>query len=169
MNNLSNYICHHGIKGQRWGIRRYQNSDGSLTSLGKRRMEKLQSKKIELEKEEKMLIGDSVKKDELKERSRIKSTNEMTDDELRNKISRLGLEKQYRDYMRELYPSNSPRKKQNLIDGKKIVGEILTGSLTTVGKSVATNLIGAGVNKFGKTIGFEDDLYKQASKKQKSS
>lgn len=30
-------LYHHGIKGQRWGIRRYQNSDGSLTSDGKQR------------------------------------------------------------------------------------------------------------------------------------
>lgn len=30
-------LMHHGIKGQRWGIRRYQNKDGSLTPLGKRR------------------------------------------------------------------------------------------------------------------------------------
>lgn len=27
-------ICHHGIKGMRWGRRRYQNEDGSLTSAG---------------------------------------------------------------------------------------------------------------------------------------
>lgn len=32
-----NYICHHGIKGQRWGIRRFQREDGSLTSRGKKR------------------------------------------------------------------------------------------------------------------------------------
>jgi hypothetical protein len=31
------YLAHHGILGQRWGIRRYQNADGSLTDLGKRR------------------------------------------------------------------------------------------------------------------------------------
>lgn len=28
------YLVHHGIKGQRWGIRRYQNKDGSLTPEG---------------------------------------------------------------------------------------------------------------------------------------
>ena len=33
----ANYLKHHGIKGQKWGIRRYQNEDGSLTSKGKER------------------------------------------------------------------------------------------------------------------------------------
>lgn len=28
------YLAHHGVKGQKWGIRRYQNPDGSLTSEG---------------------------------------------------------------------------------------------------------------------------------------
>ena len=30
-------LYHHGIKGQRWGIRRFQNKDGSLTPAGRRR------------------------------------------------------------------------------------------------------------------------------------
>lgn len=33
-------LCHHGVKGQRWGVRRYQNEDGSLTNAGKRRIAK---------------------------------------------------------------------------------------------------------------------------------
>lgn len=32
------YLCHHGIKGMKWGVRRYQNPDGSLTSAGKKRV-----------------------------------------------------------------------------------------------------------------------------------
>lgn len=31
------YLAHHGIKGQRWGIRKYQNPDGSLTAEGRQR------------------------------------------------------------------------------------------------------------------------------------
>lgn len=30
-------LMHYGIKGQKWGVRRYQNSDGSLTDKGKKR------------------------------------------------------------------------------------------------------------------------------------
>lgn len=31
------FLYHHGIKGQKWGVRRYQNEDGSYTALGKAR------------------------------------------------------------------------------------------------------------------------------------
>ena len=33
----TNELYHHGIKGQKWGVRRFQNSDGSYTAAGKRR------------------------------------------------------------------------------------------------------------------------------------
>lgn len=39
-------LYHHGIKGQRWGVRRYQNPDGSLTSSGKKRLYRQNSKDI---------------------------------------------------------------------------------------------------------------------------
>lgn len=30
-------LYHHGVKGQKWGVRRYQNEDGSLTEAGKKK------------------------------------------------------------------------------------------------------------------------------------
>ena len=38
------YLVHHGILGQRWGVRRYQNEDGSLTNKGVRRYQRLDEK-----------------------------------------------------------------------------------------------------------------------------
>lgn len=35
--NTNSYLIHHGIKGQQWGVRRFQNPDGSLTNAGKKR------------------------------------------------------------------------------------------------------------------------------------
>lgn len=42
-----NELYHHGIKGQKWGIRRYQNEDGSYTAAGKKRYLADNTKKIQ--------------------------------------------------------------------------------------------------------------------------
>lgn len=36
----NDYLYHHGVKGMKWGVRRYQNSDGTLTPAGKKRISK---------------------------------------------------------------------------------------------------------------------------------
>lgn len=33
-----NYLSHHGVKGIKWGVRKYQNPDGSLTAEGKKKI-----------------------------------------------------------------------------------------------------------------------------------
>jgi hypothetical protein len=54
------YLSHYGIKGQRWGIRRFQNEDGSLTPSGVRRYQRLDEKWIRKK-------SDKVYKDATKE------------------------------------------------------------------------------------------------------
>lgn len=46
----SDYLAHHGVKGMRWGIRRYQREDGSLTSAGKKQKLKNERKNEETRK-----------------------------------------------------------------------------------------------------------------------
>lgn len=76
-------LYHHGIKGMRWGIRRYQNKDGSLTPRGKKRAAKL-------EEEYKALTGNKKKPKELKD---------MNSREIQAAINRKRLEEEYNSVM----------------------------------------------------------------------
>ena len=46
MYQYPDYMYHHGVKGMKWGVRRYQNADGSLTAAGKKRSQKQLAKSL---------------------------------------------------------------------------------------------------------------------------
>lgn len=72
-------LYHHGTKGMRWGIRRYQNKDGSLTPVGEKRA-------AQLESEYKALTGNNKKPKDLRS---------MTSREIQSAINRKQLEDEY--------------------------------------------------------------------------
>lgn len=89
-------LYHHGILGQRWGFRRYQNPDGSLTEAGRKRAQKLKS-------EFRSLTGKKLKGRVSREYPNKMSTitdkknRNLTDQDLDYKLSRLRKEKELRD------------------------------------------------------------------------
>ena len=67
---MDNYLTHHGIMGMKWGVRRYQNKDGSLTSAGKKRISR-QYKKITTKAQKKLQKNET--------RMRIEADRKTTD------------------------------------------------------------------------------------------
>ena len=84
---MDNTLCHHGIKGQKWGIRRYQNKDGSLTPAGRKKLAKL-------DKQYEKVTG-GKKAGDSNSTIKPKTIGEMTNQELQSKIDRARLEKTY--------------------------------------------------------------------------
>ena len=88
-----NELYHHGTLGMKWGVRRYQNKDGSLTPAGKKRYAKLNS---ELNK---LRPGSSKTR-----QSEYNKHVGVSDDELKVRIARLKLEDEYSQLASKLNP-----------------------------------------------------------------
>ena len=126
MQTISNELYHHGVKGQRWGIRRYQNKDGTLTPAGRKRADKLRNQYLKLTGK-KQLRGDKSKQSsQTSEKS--KSISEMSDAELQQVINRKRLEQQYLQL--------SPKK---VSAGKKFVDKVLLPAATEAGKKALSS------------------------------
>ncbi len=170
----NNYLQHHGIMGMKWGVRRYQNRDGTLTNAGKKRydreMEKLkkeervlknkqrtQAKFDKLEskrKEVEALKGAKPSKKSNGEKPK-KSVKDFSDSELRDIISRLEMEKKYRD----LTAAGTSK-------GKSFVKNILEKSGKNITTQFTTYILGKGVNKVFASM-FDDPSIVNPKKGQK--
>ena len=103
---MNNNLQHHGIKGQKWGIRRFQNKDGSLTPAGRKRQKQ----------------NDGPIHEDYSKSHDSKSVKSMSDKELRDRINRLNMERQY---------AQLTATEKSI--GRKIVSEVLLN----VGKELA--------------------------------
>lgn len=139
-----NYLLHHGTKGQKWGVRRYQNEDGTLTAAGKIRYayNAVTSGIANTYDAGKRVGGDILRAgrkvhDDVKsakaEYSRTekkgrdaaaKDARHLSDDEISSRLDRLRKEKQLRDVTEEV---EHPIRKEVRDVGKTAGKAALTG------------------------------------------
>lgn len=160
---MDNELYHHGVKGQKWGVRRFQNKDGSLTLAGKKRVLKMQNQYTKLSNDKRYRdkhgnLTYTGRKKELKMKEKYseltgkelrrftprtnKSTadktqriSEMTNAEIQAKIDRIRLE----NTLKSLTPVQTSK-------GEKFINELKDTALSMI-KDKGTRLIGDYIDK----------------------
>lgn len=116
-------LAHHGIKGQKWGVRRFQNTDGTRTAAGKKRYEKSGDKKVK-----------NARKQDLKNRRSLSSND------IKKKIERLKLEKELKSLTKEdIAPGRKYCSEILLSAGKKTLTVAAAGAMAYAVKTAMTH------------------------------
>ena len=128
MSEYSNgYLEHFGIRGMHWGQRRYQNSNGTYTSAGKKR----RSVKV------KVTTKKSNKETKKDRRQAVKNRRLLSDEELKSRVNRLQTEKQLKDLTADdLSPGKKFVKDVVETSGKKVAVVAAAGAMALAGKVV---------------------------------
>lgn len=159
---MPNELYHHGILGQKWGRRRFQNSDGSLTAAGKKRyggnnLSSDEKKKFvqdnATEKAYRKAVADNSKtkfaKNVVDETQRVvQRAKQMSDESLKNGTRKVKLdlsnmtdgemrEKINRELLERQYNSLFAPEVSTVSKGQKILNDTLSvaGNVLTVGSS----------------------------------
>ena len=128
-------LAHYGIRGQKWGLRRFQNEDGSYTAEGKERY----GRGSWDGRAGKLVRG---KKDpNARENWKVKDLSKLSDEDLRKRNNRLQAEQNYKNNL-------TPQWKKTAKNwGSEAVKAILVTSVTTIIANSLKNKLEPGIKK----------------------
>ena len=157
-------LKHWGVKGMKWGIRRYQNKDGSLTRAGKKR----QADNLEKARQAKKAKQDEIREREEKRSKLLKSTDAselyknrdlLSTEEINERLNRLNAEQRLSQLSNQTKSTGMDKVNKALAVGRKI-NEVYEFTNTPVMKALKKQL---GLEKTEKRLGL-DKVYEMRDK-----
>lgn len=138
-NYSDDYLAHYGVLGMKWGVRRTAAQLGNHVHTKRTQVKRKQSLAKARATREKNRKA-AAKRQQLLDKGLL-SPKKMTDAELKAKIERLNLEKEFKKSMTEARGDGG---KKYVTDIMKKIGE---STLTNLGTQAATHIVGNAINK----------------------
>lgn len=138
-NYSDDYLAHYGVLGMKWGVRRTAAQLGNHVRTKRTQVKRKQSLAKARATREKNRKA-AAKRQKLLDKGLL-SPKKMTDEELKAKIERLNLEKEFKKSMADARGDGG---KKYVTDILKKIGE---NTLTNLGTQAATHIVGEAINK----------------------